>query len=411
MEHIIYSNILQHLQSHNILCEEQHGFRRGRSCETQLLNTINDLTKNLDESKQTDVILLDFSKAFDRVPHHRLCYKLSSYGIRGGTLSWIENFLTGRLQQVIINGCSSNCTNVISGVPQGTVLAPLLFLCYINDLPENVISKVKMYADDVLLYNTIHTKEDCLTLQEDLNILQLWANKWQMTFNLDKCELIRITNAKLPILHDYNIQEKRIKTASSVKYLGVYIDEHLTWKDHINHIVSKANTSRAFLQRNIYSCPRAVKEACYKMMVRSILEYAAIIWSPFTQSAINKLESAQRKAARFVCNNYYRYSSVSDMLQLLDWPTLERRRLEARATMMYKILNNLVQADRRDLIFNPRNTRGHPFHLRHLPSRVNAYCHSFYPSAIRIWNNLPQSVISSTSIELFKYNLCKIETI
>ena len=153
MEHI---NILQHLQSHNILCEEQHGFRRGRSCETQLLNTINDLTKNLDERKQTDVILLDFIKAFDRVPHHCLCYKLSSYGIRGGTLSWIENFLTGRLQQVIINGCSSNCTNVISGVPQGTVLAPLPFLCYINDLPENVISKVKLYADDVLLYNTIH---------------------------------------------------------------------------------------------------------------------------------------------------------------------------------------------------------------------------------------------------------------
>ena len=163
-----------------------------------------------------------------------------------------------------------------------------------------------------------------------------------MTFNLDKCELIRITNAKFPILYDYNIQEKRLKTASSVKYLGVYIDEHLIWKDHINHIISKANTSRAFLQRNIYSCPRAVKEACYKMMVRPILEYAAIIWSPFTQSAIYKLESAQGKAARFVCNNYYRYSSVSDMLQLLDWPTLEHRRLEARAIIMYKIINNLV---------------------------------------------------------------------
>ena len=147
------------------------------------------------------------------------------------------------------------------------------------------------------------------------------------------------------------------------------------------------------------------------MIVRPILEYAAIIWSPFTQSAIYKLESAQRKAARFACNNYYRYSSVSDMLQLLDWPTLEHRRLEARATMMYKIINNLVQADRSDLIFNLRNTRGHPFHLRHLPTRVDAYCHSFYPSTIRIWNNLPESVISSTTVELFKYNLCKLETI
>ena len=187
MEHIVYSDILHHLPRH-ILCKEQHGFRSGRLCKTQLLNTIDDLAKNLDYRIQTYVILLDFSKAFDKVPHHCLCLKLSHYGICGGTLFWIENFLT-RSQKVIVNGCSSNPTNVMSGVPQGTVLAPLLFLCYINDLPENISSKVRLYADDVLLYSTINTKEDCLTLQEDLNTFQLWANKWQMMFNPDKCEL------------------------------------------------------------------------------------------------------------------------------------------------------------------------------------------------------------------------------
>ena len=138
-----------HLQRHNTLCEEQHGFKSGRSCEIQLLNTINDLPKNLDDRKQTDVIILDFRKAFDKIPHHRLCLKLSHYGIRGGTLFWIENFLTGRSQQIIVNGCSSNPTNVMSGVPQETVLAPLLFLCYINNLPQNVSSRVRLYADDV----------------------------------------------------------------------------------------------------------------------------------------------------------------------------------------------------------------------------------------------------------------------
>ena len=146
MEHIVYSNILHHLQRRNILCEEQHGFRSGRSCESQPLNTIDDFAKNLDDRKQTDVILLDFSKAFDKVPHHCLCLKFSHHGIRDGTLFWMENFLTGRSQQVIVNGCSSNPTNVISDAPQGTVLALLLFLCYINDLPEKFSSKVRLYA-------------------------------------------------------------------------------------------------------------------------------------------------------------------------------------------------------------------------------------------------------------------------
>ena len=170
-------------------------------------------------------------------------------------------------------------------------------------------------------------------------------------------------------------------------------------EEHVKHTISKDNTSRAFLQRNIASCPRAVKDTCYKIMICPIIEYAAIIWSPYTQSLINNLEAVQRKAARFVCNNYYRYSSVSQMLQQLEWPTLERRRLEARATMMYKIINNLVHVDQRYLSYNLRNTHSHSLHLYHLPVRIDAYCHSLYPSSIRIWNNLPECVISSTTAD------------
>ena len=173
-------------------------------------------------------------------------------------------------------------------------IAPLLFLCYINDLPENVISKVRLYPDDVLLYNTIHTKDDCITLQEDLNTLQLWANEWQMMFNPDKCELIRNI-----LFYMITVFLRKIEVASSVKYLGVYIDEHLTWKEHVKHTISKANVARAFLQRNIASCPREVKDTCYKTMIFPIVEYAAIIRSPHTQSQINNLQTVQRKAARF----------------------------------------------------------------------------------------------------------------
>ena len=233
LEHIIYSSVSHHLTQYNILRTEQHGFRSGRSCESQLLITIHDLAQNLDEGKQTDVILLDFTKAFDKVPHNRLCYKLSLYGIRGSLLLWIKNFLTGRTQQVVVNGHISDHTEVTSGVPQDSVIAPLLFLLYINNLPDNITSTVKIYADDVLLYRSIDSIQDSIALQQDLNTLQDWANKWLMVFNPSKYELIHITNKRNRQLSDYYIQNTLIKANSQVKYLGVTIDQHLTFNDHI----------------------------------------------------------------------------------------------------------------------------------------------------------------------------------
>ena len=161
-------------------------------------------------------------------------------------------------------------------------------------------------------------------------------------------------------------------------------------------------------------CVRACVHACVCPSVclsLRLLITSGVMWSPYTQSLINNLEAIQRKVARFVCNNYYRYSSVSEMLQQLEWPTLECQCLEARATMMYKIINNLIHVDQRYLSYNLRNTRSHSLHLYHLPTRIDAYGHSFYPSLIRIWNNLPECVISSTTVDLLKYRLCGLETI
>ena len=180
------------------MIEEQHGFRQNRSCETQLLATVkfNDLAENLNTGNQTDVILLHFSEAFDKVPHNCLCHKLQHLGINGTLLTWIKHFLTNRQQQVVINGESSPPSLVTSGVPQGTVLAPLLFLCYINDITTNISSKLKLYTDDVLIYSTINSEADCRNLQNDLNTLQDWALSWQMHFNSSKCEFLRVTNRK-----------------------------------------------------------------------------------------------------------------------------------------------------------------------------------------------------------------------
>ena len=162
LEHIIVSNTLQHLTDHNILTDNQHGFRRGRSCETQLIITTDDFARSLDKSAQIDVAVLDFSKAFDKVPHQRLLSKIEYYGVRGNTNRWIASFLRGRCQRVVVDGSSSGPSNVISGVPQGSVLGPLLFLLYINDIGDNLTSTLRLFADDCLLYREITCSEDII---------------------------------------------------------------------------------------------------------------------------------------------------------------------------------------------------------------------------------------------------------
>ena len=248
MEHIICSNIFSHLDKYGILCDQQHGFRHKRSCETQLITTINDFATALNNSEQVDAIFLDLSKAFDTVPHKRLCYKLSFYGIRGTLLKWIECFLTDRTQQVIINDKCSDSLPVLSGVPQGSVLGPLLFMCYINDIPNDLKSTIRLYADDALLYRTIHNDSDVHALQNDLNILNTWANEWQMSFNPKKTEFLRITNKIKPLESHYHLQNTPIPIVIYAKYLGVVIDRNLKWNEHIKMVTNKANSVRGFLQ-------------------------------------------------------------------------------------------------------------------------------------------------------------------
>ena len=175
LEHIICRNLLDHLEKNNILTRLNHGFRSGHSCETQLLLTSNDLLKSYDAGTQVDIGILDFSEAFDTVPHDKLLYKLDRYGIKGSLHAWLTSFLTHRHMRVVLEGVPSEETPVISGVPQGTVLGPLLFLCHINDLPDRVKSQVRLFADECLIYREIKTPQDHIILQQDLYSLESWA--------------------------------------------------------------------------------------------------------------------------------------------------------------------------------------------------------------------------------------------
>ena len=225
LEHIIHSQIMRHLDIHQIQSDQQHGFRKKRSCESQLILTVQDLAAALEENEQMDAILLDFSKAFDKVSHQRLAIKLDHYGIRCNLLQWIKSFLANRTQQVFVEGNTSSPAPHTSGVPQGTVLGPLLFLIYINDLPLKVSSTTRLFAHDSLLYRRIKSPEDARILQEDLDKLQEWEKDWQMSFNGSKCEVIRVTRKRNHIKTTYTIHGHDLTVNKTGKYLGVTFDQ------------------------------------------------------------------------------------------------------------------------------------------------------------------------------------------
>ena len=291
---------MNHLDRHSILTEAQHGFRQQRSCETQLITTYYDILKQLDDQnvQKVDAVVLDFAKAFVKVPHKRLATKLKYYGITGPILEWITAFLSNRTQRVLLDGSSSDPVPVTSGVPQGTVLGPLLFILYINDLPEiTVESKVRLYADDSLIYKAIKSADDSRDLQNDLDALGRWAEKWLMIFRPDKCKLMSFTRSHSPTEFQYTLNNVNIQATDTHKYLGVHLSCDTKFNEHIDKIFHKANQKLGFLRRNLHSCSREIKHTAYDTLVRPGLEYCAGVWDPHTKTCIDKLEKITTKAA------------------------------------------------------------------------------------------------------------------
>ena len=227
----------------------QHGFRERRSCETQLVSLIEDLARKTSQGKQTDLILLDFSKAFDKVNHSKLIMKLHSYGIRSATLRWIQAFLGNRRQKVVVEGEESDSVPVTSGVPQGSVLGPILFLVYINDLPDDIVSQVRLFAVDTAIYLTLENKSDSDKLQRDLDRLQTWEARWDMEFNPSMCQVVRVTSSRNPLQTEYILHGQVLEAVTSARYLGVDISSNLSWNTHVDRITANANRSLGFIKK------------------------------------------------------------------------------------------------------------------------------------------------------------------
>ena len=264
--------------------------------------------------------------------------KLDYCGVRGKTFQWITSFLHNRSQQVVIEGTYSSPCKVTSGVPQGTVLGPTLFLLYINDLILNIQSTVRLFADDCLIYQPINSPNDHQLLQQDLNTLNTWAKTWQMKFNIDKCCILQFSKHHHKTKFPYDMSNKALKVVEQNSYLGIIIDYHLSWVPQINHVCNKATRLIVFLQRNLrnYSC--ALKELSYKQFILPVLKYAAAIWDPYHLKDINKIEMIQHRTARFVLNRPWRRNmrdSITEMLTSLEWLPLQLRRKCTRLTQEY----------------------------------------------------------------------------
>ena len=260
LEHILTNNIMTHLELHGILCHQQHGFRRKRSCETQLLEFADKLVNNMAKGKQTDILVMDFANAFDKVNHSLLVHKLHHYGIQGKLLTWISDFFKDQRQAVVVNGICSDFIKVQSGVPQGSVFGPCLFLVYINDLPDLLTAHARLFADDTAVY-VVESPEDQERLQQNLDQLAEWEKRWDMVFHPEKCSALPVTRSRKGLPQpQYQLHGHILHTVNSVNYLGLCFTKDLSWNEHINNVCSKANKTLSFLRRNLKISSQEIKE-------------------------------------------------------------------------------------------------------------------------------------------------------
>lgn len=395
MEHLISGYLREQWVKLSWLNDRQHGFRQGYSCESQMLSLFQDISESLDNGVQVDAIVIDFAKAFDVVPHDILLRKLAETKIDRRVLSWIKEFLTGRSQKVKVGNEYSDEIAVTSGVPQGSVIGPLLFLALINDLPNGIQSDCRLFADDCVVYRKIHCSEDNVVLQDDLNLILKWALDNKMKINMKKCGLIKIGRGQRQAFQ-YTIGSEILVEEDSCKYLGVHVRNDLKWSTHVGSVVSKAYKSLHFVMRVLKGSSASAKELGYLSLVRPILEYGSAVWDPYQVGLINDLEMVQRKAARFVLSDFNPRSSVSRMIEKLGWESLEARRKRSRLCAMFNTYTN--QPAWREL--NKRLEKptyisrvDHPFKVKGRPQRTNYGKYSFINRGVDNWNALPAAVL------------------
>ena len=397
-EKIIRNHILEHV-SENI-SRMQHGFMIGRSCLSNLLESFDIINDFLSEGETVDIFYLDFQKAFDSVPHYRLLMKLKSFGINNKTLDTISDFLSGRTFRVKVGNASSDDFPVGSGIPQGSVLGPLLFLLYINDLPNSILNSVSLFADDLKMYGKSCMKN---TLQTDLDHLSKWQNIWLLKFNTkdNKCKVMHAgtNNPK----HKYFLDGMELPEIKSEKDLGVLVSDSLSWQPHIDAIVKKANSCVAWVLRSVISRSPKVMLQISKSMIRPHWEYCVQLWSPLPAhgnwATILAIENVQRTFTRAI--DGLGLLTYKNRLKKLGLTTLLERR--ARGDLIETFRNISGIANYGENFFNVSKRR---LNIISRPGDQKKYKYEFLcRRVISYWNKLPIDVKAAETINQFKNRL------
>ena len=355
--------MLNYLKANDILSNEQFGFLRGRSTVLQLLKVVDKWMEIMDKGGVIDVIYCVFQKAFDTVPHKRFLEILIRYGITDPVLSWVQDFLSNRRQQILVNGCKSEIFEVISGVPQGSVLGPLLFIIYINSMIDKTGSlDLFLYADDLKIYNEINTDEDVEALQQDLDRRYGWTQYSLLKFHpgkyVDMCLKSKFKNNEPNCF--YNMDQTKLKNVNTENDLGIIFDDKLSFEEHINNKVKKANSIAGMLRRSFVHLDKDMFKKLFTSMVRPHLEYGAPIWNPHTKKNIDAIENVQRRASKRIPG--LSHLTYKQRLETIELPTLQYRRYRGDMIETYKMSHGLYEEAIRDFLhFQPNDSRGYNF--------------------------------------------------
>ena len=412
MEKIIVEQMTYHLVDNGMLSGAQHGFLKGLSTCSNLLETFNDWTLALNDRHGITVAYIDFAKAFDTVSHAKLIYRLEQYGIAGCLLQWIKNFLSTRTQVTRVDDSFSAVCALSSSVVQGSGVGPLLFVIYIDEL-AHILSdyhvKVKLFADDLKMYVVMHSDADAVRLQSALTCVSDWAKNWQLSVSVKKCCIFHVGNVGKDSAPVYFIENTDLPVCSSAKDLGITVNDLLTPCDHIAKICGTAFQRTNLIFRTFVSRDRSYLIRAYCTYVRPLLEYNTVVWSPSNLGDIRRVESVQRQFTKRLpgfCNLSY-----VTRREKLGLNTLELRRLHFDLVMCYKIVFSLIKVQFDDFFsFTPvTKTRGHPYRLFVNLARNNTRKNFFAHRTVKFWNFLPTDVVDFSSLNRFRQTITKVD--